>query len=202
MTIDVRKRFRELYAAPTDRFVEMEVPERTYLAIDGSGDPNTAPGYARAVEALYTSAYAVRAALKKRSGDAFAVGPLEGLWSSEDPADFVTGTKAKWDWTMLVPLPAEVSGTDAEIGLDTATAKKPDLPAARLLTLTEGPCLQILHVGSYDDEAPTLARLHAEVMPERRLTWNGPHHEIYLSDPRRTPPEDLKTILRQPVRAS
>lgn len=201
MPIDLKTRFRDRYTPPADRFTEVDIPPTAYLAVDGRGDPNTAAEYAQAVAALYRSAYAVRAAVKRRTGEVFTVGPLEGLWSSEDPAAFRRRAKADWDWTMLLPLPEEVSDGDLAAGLTAAAAAEPGLPAVRVLTLAEGRCLQILHVGSYDDEAPTLAKLHDEVMPERGLTWNGRHHEIYLSDPRRTPAEKLRTILRQPVTA-
>lgn len=201
MAIDVRRERADLYRAGRD-WAEVDVPPAEYLAVDGHGDPNTAAEYADAVAALYASAYAVRAALKARTGEAFVVGPLEGLWSSDDPAAFAQGRKAAWDWTMLLPLPAAVSPDDVAAGLAAARARKPGLPVERVrpLTLDEGRSLQVLHVGSYDDEAPTLARLHHELMPERRLTWNGRHHEIYLGDPRRVAPERLKTVLRQPVR--
>lgn len=204
MSIDVKKDFKHLYHPPLDRFVEVEVPEFTYLSIDGHGDPNTSRDYAAAVEGLYTSGYAVRAAVKKRTGTDFVVGPLEGLWSSPDPADFVAGNKGNWDWTMLIPLPSVVLFEDTTLGLTAAAAKKGHLPIGRIrrLTLIEGLSLQIMHLGPYDDEAPVLARLHRQVMPERGLTWNGRHHEIYLSDPRRTPADKLKTVLRQPVVAA
>lgn len=102
---------------------------------------------------------------------------------------------------MLVPLPSPVGPEDVAAGIAAAAAKRPDLPVPRVrhITMTEGACLQTLHIGSYDDEAPTLARLHREVMPELGVTWNGSHHEIYLSDPRRRAPEKLRTILRQPI---
>jgi hypothetical protein len=201
MAIDVRRERADLYRAGRD-WAEVEVRPADYLAVDGHGDPNTAPEYADAVAALYGAGYAVRAALKARTGDAFVVGPLEGLWSSPDPAAFAEVRKADWDWTMLIPLPAAVSADDVAVGLGAAAARKPDLPVDRVrpLTLDEGRSLQVLHVGSYDDEAPTLARLHHELMPARGLTWNGRHHEIYLGDPRRVAPERLRTILRQPVR--
>ena len=138
----------------------------------------------------------------KRSGDVFVVGPLEGLWSSAGNSAFVTRDKGEWDWTMMIPLPDAVSSQDIVDGLGRAARKKPELPidALKELPLSEGRSLQILHVGTYNDEAPTLARLHDEVMPRLGLTWNGPHHEIYLSDPRRVAPEKMKTVLRQPVR--
>lgn len=202
MRFDVKKDRADLYRPGTADFVEVDVPPTTYLAADGHGDPNTAPAYAAAVGALYAAAYATRAALRARTGDDFVVGPLEGLWTSEDPTAFTARAKAEWDWTMLIPLPEAVDATDVADGLSAAAARKPDLPVGevRLLRLHEGRSLQVLYVGPYDDEGPTLARLHHEVMPARGLTWNGPHHEIYLGDPRRAAPTALRTVLRQPVR--
>lgn len=202
MRFDVKKDRPDLYRPGTADVVEVDVPPTTYLAADGHGDPNTAPAYAAAVGALYASGYATRAALRARTGDDFVVGPLEGLWTSGDPAAFTARAKAEWDWTMLIPLPEAVDATDVADGLSAAAARKPDLPVGevRLLRLHEGRSLQVLHVGPYDDEGPALARLHHEVMPARGLTWNGPHHEIYLGDPRRAAPAALRTVLRQPVR--
>lgn len=201
MRYDLKRDLGALYKPPTGRFVEVDVPEIHYLAIDGHGDPNTVPAYRDAVEALYVSAYQVRAAFKERTGSDFVVGPLEGLWSSENPATFVEGTKSEWDWTMLIPLPSPVDAEDVATGIAAASVKKPSLPIdqVRLIAMTEGRSLQTMHIGSYDDEAPVLARLHHEVMPDLGVTWNGRHHEIYLGDPRRAAPEKLKTILRQPV---
>lgn len=202
MRIDLKKDRPDLYRPGSTDFVEVDVPPMAVLAIDGHGDPNTAQEYADAVAALYAAAYAVRFALKRRTGDEVAVGPLEGLWTSGDPSAFTARRKGEWDWTMLIVQPAPLEATDIEEGLAAARRKKPDLPVDRVRAteLHEGRCLQIMHVGSYDDEAPTLARLHHEVIPALGLTFAGPHHEIYLSDPRRVAPEKLRTILRQPVR--
>ncbi len=202
MRIDLKRERPDLYRPGTKEYAEVDVPATTYLAIDGHGDPNTSPAYRAAVGALYAGAYAVRSQLKSRTGDDFVVGPLEGLWSSADPAVFRQRRKGEWDWTMMIPLPDQVATDDIETGLAVAARKKPDLPitALRASALTEGKCLQIMHVGSYDDEAGTLARLHLEIMPALALTFNGPHHEIYLGDPRRVAPERLRTVLRQPVR--
>jgi hypothetical protein len=202
LRIDLKKDRPDLYRPGPAEFTEVDVPAVTYLAVDGHGNPNTSPAYTAAVGALYAAAYAIRAAVKKRTGDDFVVGPLEGLWSSTDPSSFVGRRKDEWDWTMLIPLPDLAAPGDIADGLTAAAARKPELPvsAVRPVALTEGRSLQILHLGSYDDEAATLARLHDEVMPARGLTFNGPHHEIYLSDPRRVAPGRLRTILRQPVR--
>ncbi|WP_116205765.1 GyrI-like domain-containing protein [Amycolatopsis circi] len=199
---DVKKARRALYSPPSKDFTVVDVPALQYLAADGHGDPNTAPEYSNAVEALYGIAYAVKFASKKTLGRDFVVGPLEGLWRADDPSVFLTRDKEKWDWTMLISQPDWIT---EEMVRETAesVAKKKDNPAlagVQLRTLAEGTSVQILHLGSYDDETPTLNRLHHEYLPEHDLTFNGDHHEIYLSDPRRTAPEKLKTVLRQPVK--
>jgi hypothetical protein len=203
---DVKRAYRALYAPSARAFVLVDVPPMRYLAVDGHGDPNSAEEYAQAVEALYGVAYTLKFASKKELGRDFAVAPLEGLWRADDPAAFVTRDKRAWSWTMLIAQPEWIDGVLVEDAVARVRAKakgdapNPALDLLRLVELAEGRSAQILHVGSYDDEGPTLARLHDEWMPERGLTFNGDHHEIYLSDPRRSAPEKLKTILRQPVR--
>lgn len=204
MRIDLKKDRKDLYRPGTAEFEQVDIGPMTYLAVDGHGDPNTAQQYFHAVTTLYSTAYAIRAAFTTRTGDDFVVGPLEGLWASDDPSAFTQGRKQDWNWSMLIPLPGEVGTLDIELGRAKVRANKPQLDhdLLQVRTLQEGRCLQILHIGGYDSEAPTLARLHHEVMPALGLTFNGDHHEIYLSDPRKVPPEKLKTILRQPVTAA
>jgi hypothetical protein len=203
---DVKRAHRELYAPSAKEFVVVDVPPMRYLAVDGRGDPNTADEYAQAVEALYGVAYTLKFHSKKVLGRDFAVAPLEGLWRADDPATFVSRDKGAWSWTMLIAQPEWIDEPLVADAVAQVRAKakgeapKPALDLVRLVELDEGRSAQILHVGSYDDEVPTLARLHDEWMPERGLTFNGDHHEIYLSDPRRSAPEQLKTVLRQPVR--
>lgn len=201
-TFDVKRERKDLYAPPEGAFVAVEIPPMTFLAIDGHGDPNRAPAYRNAVEALYASSYALKFASKARFGRDYVVAPLEGLWYADDPTVFASRAKADWSWTMMIRQPGWLSEEALMEGIAVARRKKPlaALDAVRVFPFAEGMCLQILHRGSYDDEAPVLARLHDEIMPTRNLTWNGPHHEIYLSDPRRTEAAKLKTILRQPVR--
>lgn len=201
MTQDLKKTLKTLYTAPKGTFIEIDVPERKALMIDGAGDPMTAPAYRAALGALYPLAYAIKFA-EKAAGRDFVVPPLEGLWHAEDPTAFVRGARDEWRWTMLIPMPDSVTGTALDAARERAAAKDPALPfgAVRLDTLAEGRSLQALHLGSYADEAPLLAHLHDVEMPARGLTFNGPHHEIYLSDPRKVAPEKLRTLLRQPVR--
>lgn len=197
---DVKREFRHLYAPSAEEFVDVEVPEFGYVAVEGSGDPNTSAAYRNAVEALYPVAYTLKFVGKSDGRDS-VVGPLEALWWAEDMDTFLTRDKDAWSWRVMITVPPWVDEAAVEAAVAAVDAKK-DLPALGMLRfqpLAEGRCLQVLHVGPYDDEGPVLERLHGEVIPERRLRFNGHHHEIYLSDPRRTAPERLRTVLRQPV---
>ncbi|TDC43292.1 GyrI-like domain-containing protein [Micromonospora sp. KC213] len=201
---DIKRDRKDLYGPRAGSFQLVDVPELPFLMIDGKGDPNTSPSYQDAVTALYALSYALKFASKSQLGRDYVVAPLEGLWSADDPTVFVTRAKGDWRWTMLITQPEWITAAmvDEAIRL---TATKKGLPAVdqvRFERYAEGLAVQVLHVGSYDDEGPVLVRLHHEFMPANGLTFNGPHHEIYLSDPRRTEPAKLRTILRQPVARS
>ena len=196
--LDLKQARRELFVAPRGRFVEIDVPLCHYLMIDGHGDPNTAPEYQRALQILYTGAYGLKAELKAGGRD-FVVAPLEGLWSSADLESFTARRKGEWDWTMMIMVPDQTE-QHFEAARERVRRKLGEAAAElRLEALHEGLCLQTLHVGSYDDEAETLARLHSEIMPAGGYMFAGRHHEVYLSDPRKTEASKLRTILRQPV---
>jgi len=177
------------------------VPELSFLCIDGHGDPNGSPAYAAAIQALYSVSYTAKFAIKKAGGEDFKVAPLEGLWWAEDMTTFA-GDKSEWEWTAMIRQPDSVSAEMVERFADEVATKK-ELPAARRLRLErfeEGPAAQVLYVGPYADEGPTIARLH-EFIHDHGFTFDGRvqrHHEIYLGDPRRTAPEKLRTIIRQP----
>jgi len=180
----------------------VEVPDLRYLMVDGHGDPNTSTEYTEALKALYPLAYAIKAASKQELGRDYVVPPLEGLWWSDDMAAFTSRrNKSQWDWTMMLMVPEWISEQTYEAALRKVTSKSADarLQDVRRETLSEGLCVQVLHHGAYDDEAAVLDRMHNEFIPKNGLTMTGKHHEIYLSDPRRTAAEKLRTILRQPV---
>jgi hypothetical protein len=196
------KRSLDSYRARREEIRLVEVPPLQYLMVDGHGDPNSAPEYAEAVQLLYALAYALKFASKEDLGRDYVVPPLEGLWSAEDMAAFTTSRdKSVWDWTMMLMTPHWLTAEHLVAARDTVAAKKPSLPVKRVRVevLDEGLCVQTLHVGSFEDEGPVLADLHMRFIPEHGLAMTGRHHEIYLSDPRRTAPEKLQTILRQPV---
>jgi hypothetical protein len=199
--IDFRKSHAALYTAAAGRFVEVDAPQLRFVKIDGEGDPNTSPAYRQAIEWLYPVSYALKFAAKGMGRD-YVVPPLEGLWWAEDPADFVARRKDRWRWTMMIMAPDFIAPLLFEAAVEKTKRKLGDAPSSlRLESLAEGRSLQTLHVGSYDEEGPALACLHNEIMPRTGLTFAGPHHEIYLSDPRKTAPPRLRTILRQPVKA-
>ncbi|MCA6115756.1 GyrI-like domain-containing protein [Bradyrhizobium sp. WSM 1738] len=199
--IDFKKKLSKLYSAPADSFAIVDVPVMQFVKIDGKGDPNSEPSYKRAIERLYAVSYAIKFGAKAKLGKDYVVPPLEGLWWADDPDDFVRRWKHRWQWTMMIMVPDFVDRTLYDAAVAKSRDKLGEPPESlRLESLDEGRCLQTLHIGSYDDEGPVLARLHNEIMPAQGLTFAGPHHEIYLSDPRKVAPEKLKTILRQPVR--
>ena len=180
--IDFKKTYKHLYNPSAKEFSLVEVPPMQFLMIDGHGDPNTARGYVTAVETLYAAAYKIKFASKQKLEMDYTVPPLEGLWWAEDMETFtVSRDKSAWDWTMMI---------------------MPSLPSIRLESYNEGTAVQILHIGPYDDEGPVLRKMHMEYIPENGYTISGKHHEVYLSDPRKVPPEKLKTVLRQPVERS
>ncbi|MBB0247117.1 hypothetical protein FNQ90_24065 [Streptomyces alkaliphilus] len=198
---DIKKERRDLHSARSDRFAIVDVPRMAFLMADGRGDPNTSADYRAVVEALYTTAYAVRALAKKELGRPHTVGPLEGLWYADDLGAFTTRDRDAWKWTLMIVQPEWITPAMVEEARGNAAAKK-DLPAGdrvRFEEFAEGRCVQILHIGPYDEEGPVIARMHEEFMPAEGLVPGGHHHEIYLSDARRTDPARLRTILRQPV---
>lgn len=206
MALDPKKTL-DAYRAKRGEFRILEIPPMQYLMIDGAGDPNTAPVYADAVGALFPIAYTLKFASRAQLGVDTVVMPLEGLWHAPDMESFTTRRdKSAWLWTLMIMVPDHVTRemfVEAVDAVEVKLAKKkqvsPALRSVRLESLDEGLCVQTLHVGSYDDEAPVLDELHHGFIPENGLRMTGLHHEIYLSDVRRVEPAKLRTILRQPV---
>lgn len=189
------------YRARRGRFDVMTVAAMPFLMIDGHGDPNTASEYAAALTTIYPVAYALKF-LGKAMGRDHVVMPLEALWWADDLAAFTAERdKSRWDWTVMITVPQWV--TAEHVGAAREQVRTKDgvtrLADLRLETFDEGLVVQTLHVGPYDAEAPVLDELHRDVVPALSLRMTGKHHEIYLSDARRTAPDKLRTILRQPV---
>ncbi|OIJ28144.1 GyrI-like domain-containing protein [Nocardioides luteus] len=188
------------YRARRGEFRVLELPPLPYLMVDGHGDPN-AQEYADALAALYPVAYRLKFASKKDGRD-YVVPPLEALWWAEDMDAFTTARdKSRWDWTAMIMTPDWITAAMVDAAIEDVAAK--DRPASldkvRWETLSEGTCVQTLHLGPYDDEGPVLEEMHERFIPEHRLRMTGKHHEVYLGDPRRVEPAKLRTILRQPV---
>lgn len=197
--IDFRKEQPALFAPPRDEFTLVKVPKLRFVKVDGKGDPNTASAYAEAVGWLYAVSYGLKFAAKQEGTD-YVVPPLQGLWWADDYDAFAAGRRDEWRWTMMIMVPDFITKKQFDAAVKKAGGKLGAPPATlRLDEYDEGLAVQILHVGSYADEAPTIRRLHQEFLPANGLVETGPHHEIYLSDPRRTEAAKLKTILRQPV---
>lgn len=203
---DFRKEDRALYAGKPGRWERLAVPELPFLMIDGKGAPE-GPDFGKAVAALYKLAYKLKADLKAAGKGEFAIGPLEALWWTEPPEAFRPDRRGGWLWRAMIRQPEAVTEAELEAARAVVSAKlKRDtgtdaatLAAVRLDWFREGDCLQTLHVGPFAAEAAEIARLHDEVIPGLGLGPRGHHHEIYLSNPSRTAPEKLKTVLRQPV---
>jgi hypothetical protein len=198
--IDFRKEQPALFSPPEDDFVLVKVPRLRFVKVDGQGDPNTASAYADAVGWLYAVSYAMKF-LAKEDGTDYVVPPLQGLWWADDHVAFTADRRDEWRWTMMIMAPDFVTKSQFDAAVQKAGKKLGTPPETlRFEDYEEGLAVQILHVGSYAEEAPTIKRLHQAFLPANGLVENGPHHEIYLSDPRRTEAAKLKTILRQPVR--
>ncbi|HZP18724.1 MAG TPA: GyrI-like domain-containing protein [Bauldia sp.] len=197
--VDFRKRLKHLYGPPAE-FTLVEVPPMQFVKIDGKGDPNTAPGYAAAIQWLFSVSYALKFGSKKEGRD-YTVPPPEALWFADDMSAFTRQARDQWRWTQMIMAPDWIKGAAFAAAVKVASAKLGRPPASlRLEKYDEGLSVQFLHVGSYAEEAPRIMQLHEEFLPANGLVANGMHHEIYLSDPRRVPAGKLKTIVRQPVR--
>lgn len=195
------KRDLDCYKAKRETPQVVTVPDLQYLMIDGHGDPNTSV-FSEASATLYPVAYKLKFASKKTLDRDYVVMPLEGLWWAADMESFTDARdKTRWDWTLMIMVPNWITQELFAEAVEQVAAK--DRPARldelRLEALSEGLCVQALHVGSYDDEAESLRRMRHEFIPSHGLRMVGKHHEIYLSDARKVEPAKLRTILRQPV---
>ncbi len=199
--IDFKKDFKALYNPPRGAFTFVEVPPIAYLMVDGAGDPNTAPEFQPAIETLYGAAYTLKFSLKKAGiGPEYSLAPLDGLWWCDGIEGFDQNNREIWRWTLMIAQPPHIKKetVDSAVSELVAKGKRGLWERLRLEILDEGLCVQTLYVGPYSDEGPTIAAMHKFVEDEA-CSLRGRHHEIYMSDPRRTAPEKLRTILRHPV---
>ena len=194
--LDLRKDLKPLYAAAVKAVTFVHAARIDFLAVDGYGHPdNSGQEFQRAIELLYSASFTLKFQTKKAAPDKdWAVMPLEGLWWHEDP-------KADWNWTLMIAQPPFVTTAQVKAVLKDLNQKKAteDYSKVRLERLAEGKCVQTLHVGPYSAEETTIQRM-SEFARANGYELAGKHHEIYMNDPKRVPPERLKTILRYPVK--
>jgi hypothetical protein len=200
--IDYKKEFKNLFNPSSKKVVVVDVPAFNFLMVDGMGDPNTSQDYKDAVETLFGVAYALKFIVKKgKPAVDYSVLPLEGLWWADDMRSFVEGNKNAWKWTAMIMQPVLVTEQMLRTAVDQVKKKKnpPALSKLRFETFLEGLSAQILHLGPYSAEKATVEKLHGFIR-ENGYVETGKHHEIYLSDPRKSAPEKMKTIVRQPMK--
>jgi hypothetical protein len=199
--VDYKKDLKHLYFPTAKEVVTVTVPEMNFLMADGAGDPNTSEAFREAIQALYGASYTLKFMLKKRkSSPDYSVGPLEALWWSLPGKDLDLADKSSWKWTVMIMQPDFITGEDVVRALEEVRAKKgaAGLKVVRFEKFEEGLSAQIMHIGPYSKEAPTIERLHAYIRETGR-SRRGDHHEIYIGDPRRAAPERMKTVIRQPM---
>ena len=202
--LDLKQTLKPLYRPSAKEVGQVEVPIMNYLMIDGSGDPNTSQEYADAVAALFAVAYTIKFMVKKGAlAIDYGVMPLEGLWWANDMSKFTTEDKSNWLWTMMIAQPSLVS--QAMVDAAIAEVKKKKNPAAiprlRFAPYAEGSCAQIMHIGPFSAEGPSIEKVH-RFIEDSGHQRRGKHHEIYLSDITKADPAKWKTIIRQPISPS
>ncbi|NMA07533.1 MAG: transcriptional regulator [Clostridiales bacterium] len=208
MAFDFKKEYKEFYL-PKNKPEIVDVPKANYIAVRGKGDPNEEGGsYQQAVGVLYSVAYTLKMSYKtdyKIEGFyEYVVPPLEGFWRQDGIQGVDDSNKSSFHWISVIRLPDFITKKDFAWAIETATKKKKiDCSAAEFLTIDEGLCVQIMHIGSYDDE-PASIKLMNDFIREKGyqtdINQERLHHEIYLSDPRKCKSENLKTVIRHPIK--
>lgn len=199
--IDYKKQLKHLYNPSAMKVEIVDVPQMNFLMIDGEGDPNTSQSFSDAIEALYSVSYTLKFMVKKgKIGVDYGVLPLEALWWADDMSAFNTGKKDAWKWTLMIMQPEFITLKMVKEAIEEADRKKKSvsLPLVRFVTFKEGKSAQIMHIGPFSEEGPTIEKVHLFI-ENSGSTRVGKHHEIYLSDIRRAAPEKWKTIVRQPM---
>ena len=198
--VDLKKKLKRLYGPSAREVSVVDVPRMNFLMIEGQGDPNTSEEYADALEALYAVSFAIKFRVKRSEDIDYGVMPLEGLWWTDDMREFSVEDKGAWKWTAMIMQPEEYVSQELLEETKSAVEKKKRLaviPRLRFEAFREGLSAQIMHLGPFSAEGPTIERMHRAI-EELGGKPRGKHHEIYLSDFRRTKPERLKTVIRQP----
>jgi hypothetical protein len=200
--VDYKKELSPLYHASAKAVTVVEAPEMNFLMVDGAGDPNTVSRFHEAIEALFSMAYALKFIIKKGSAAIdYGVMPLEGLWWADDMAAFNPANKDAWKWTLMIMQPEFITAELFHQALEQVSGKKglALLSELRLEFFCEGKAAQVMHIGPFSEEGPTIERLH-HYIEGNGFQLRGKHHEIYLSDTRRAKPDKWRTIIRQPIR--
>lgn len=203
--LDLKKN-KELYSPLEKEVSIVDVPEMSFLMIDGEGDPNTSQQYRDSIEALFSVSFKVKFISEKENEQDYVVMPLEGLWWVENMEDFSIKDKSGWKWTAMIRQPDFITKDMIDKAIEEVEKKKnpPAISRIKFESLHEGLSAQIMHVGPYSEEGPTIEKLH-NFIEDNSYEFNGSmsgekHHEIYLNDVRRTKPENIKTIIRQPIK--
>ena len=200
--VDLKKELKHLYQPSTKEVVRVDVPAMKYLMVDGDGDPNTSQTFKDAVEALFPLSYTLKFMVKKGPlAIDYGVMPLEGLWWAQDMSAFTVEDKSNWHWTLMIMQPDFVTKKMVDTAMAEVKKKKNPsaLPKVRFETLLEGVCAQIMHIGPFSEEGPTVEKVH-QFIERCGCTRTKKHHEIYLSDTRKADPKKWKTVIRQPMR--
>lgn len=199
--IDYKKDLKHLYKPSPKKVEIVEVPQMNFLMIDGQGDPNTSQEFQDAVETLYSLSYTLKFMIKKGAAEIdYGVLPLEGLWWADDMSQFITGNKETWKWTLMIMQPEFVTTKLFHPAVEQVRKKKNPaaLAKVRFESYSEGKAAQIMHLGPFSEEGPTIEKVH-RFIKENGCKQAGKHHEIYLSDIRKAAPEKWKTVVRQPM---
>lgn len=198
--IDFKKELKHLYNPSPKNVGFVDVPKMNFLMIDGAGDPNASQDFKHAVEALFGLSYTIKFIVKKSEmAIDYSVMPLEGLWWADDMSKFSIEAKSDWKWTLMIMQPEFISLNLVNKGINELQRKKDPvaLSRTRFEAFEEGKSAQIMHIGPFSDEGPTVEKLH-DVIKETGSATRGTHHEIYLSDIRKGDPARWRTVIRQP----
>ncbi|MBA3868827.1 MAG: GyrI-like domain-containing protein [Anaerolineae bacterium] len=203
--LDLKKTLKDLYNPSVKAVSEVVVPPMNFIMVDGTGDPNNGAEFQPRAEALYALSYTLKFASKQHLNQDYGVMPLEGLWWVDGlkPVDPTSSDRSAWQWTLMVMQPQQITREFFEAAVDNVRRKKnPELlPNCRFECYDEGLAAQIMHIGPYSAEKPTIDRVHAYIVEHNRQL-SGKHHEIYIGDPRKSVPEKLKTVIRQPFKST
>jgi hypothetical protein len=199
--LNLKREYNHLYNAPKKDIGIVDVPPFNYLMVDGAGDPDTSTHFQDAVEALYGVSFTLKFMVKKENPDNdYVVMPLEGLWWMAGEEGFDPNKREAWQWALMIVQPSLITAdlVNEAVARIRPRKEQPALDKVRFESFYEGLSVQIMHIGPYSEEALTIARMFV-FLHLRGYRPRGKHHEIYLSDPRRTAPDRLKTIIRHPV---